>query len=70
MTVFVLYMVPVLAEVDIEAGRVVRVQVDDEAVGDAEHAFAIDGAVTSPLEMAGAVAIARSEPWPAWELGG
>lgn len=70
MTVFVRYMVPVLAEVDIEAGRVVRVQVDDEAVGDAEDAFVIDGTVLSEGDRDRSVTIASSEDWPAWEFGG
>jgi hypothetical protein len=70
MTVFVRYMVPVLAEVDIEAGRVVRVLVDDEAVGDAECALVSDSAELPAAEREGAIAIASSEPWPAWEFGG
>jgi len=70
MTVFVRYMVPVLAEVDIEAGRVVRVQVDDEAVGDPEDAFVIDGTDLSDADRDRSVTIASSEDWPAWELGG
>lgn len=70
MTVFVRYMVPVLAEVDIEAWRVVRVQVDDEAVRDAEDAFVIDGTVLSDADRDRSVTIASSEDWPAWEFGG
>jgi hypothetical protein len=58
-----------LAEVDIEAGRVVRVQVD-EAVGDPEGAFVIDGTVLSDAERDRSVTIASSEGWPAWEFGG
>jgi hypothetical protein len=70
MTVFVRYLVPVLAEVDTEASRVVRVQVDDEAVGGAEDAFVIDGSELSAADRDAAVAIASSGPWPAWEFGG
>lgn len=47
MSVFVRYNVPVLAEVDLSVGRVLRVQVDDEAVTGAEQVFAVDQA---PLE--------------------
>ena len=43
MTVFVQYLVPVLAEVDLSARRVVRVQVDDDAVGEADQVFVVDG---------------------------
>lgn len=70
MTVFVRYMVPVLAEVDIEVGRVVRVEVDDEAAGDAEGAFVIDGSVLSDADRDRSVTIASTEDWPAWEFGG
>jgi hypothetical protein len=70
MTIFVRYLVPVLAEVDTEASRVVRIQVDDEAVGRAEDAFVIDGEELSAADRDAAVAIASSGPWPAWEFGG
>lgn len=70
MTVFVRYMVPVLAQVDVAAGRVVRVEVDDEAAGDAEDVFVIDGSVLSDADRDRSVTIASSEDWPAWEFGG
>lgn len=70
MTVFVRYQVPLLAEIDIESGRVVRVRVDDEAVGDAEDVFVIDGPELSRAERDGAIELASHEPWPAWEFGG
>lgn len=70
MTVFVRYMVPVLVEVNLRSGRVARVQVDDEAVGDADDLFVIDEPDLSSADRERAVAIATDEPWPAWDLGG
>jgi|GEM_PF-5030713 len=70
MTVLVRYLVPVLVEVNLESGRVARVQVDDEAVGDVDDLWVIDEPVLSPAERERAIAIATDEPWPAWDLGG
>lgn len=68
MIVFVSFNVPVLAEVDLESGSVVRVRVDDEAVGAPSGTFSIEGAVTVD-DRQRATAIAELEDWPAWELG-
>ena len=70
MTVFVRYLVPVLVEVNLGSGGVVRVQVDDEAVGDVDDLWVIDEPVLSPTDRERAIAIATDEPWPAWDLGG
>ena len=66
---FVRYLVPVLAEVDIADGRVVRVQVEDEAVGDAEQVFAVDGTDLTDAEQEAAISVAEDSFWPAWEFG-
>jgi hypothetical protein len=68
-TVFVRYLVPVLAEVDVAAGRVIRVQVDDEAVGDAEQVFVVDGTDLADAEQEAAISVAEDSFWPAWEFG-
>jgi hypothetical protein len=70
MTVFVRYQVPVLARIDIESGQVVRVHVDDEAIGDAQDVFVTDGPELSREQREGAVEVASREQWPAWEFGG
>lgn len=67
--VFVQYHVPVLAEVDLVAGRVVRVQVDDEAVGEADQVFVLDGTDLTDAEQEAAVSVADDSFWPAWEFG-
>ena len=70
MSVFVRYNVPVLAEVDLSAGCVLRVQVDDEAVTGPEDVFAVDEPSLRDDAHHRAVEIAEHEPWPAWEFGG
>lgn len=70
MSIFVRYQVPVLAEVDLEGGRVIRVQVDDEAVGEPLDVFAVDEQGLSTADLDIAIVIAAGQPWPAWELGG
>jgi hypothetical protein len=45
------------------------VQVDDEAVGNADGAFVIDGSSLSDAERDAAIGIAEVAPWPSWELG-
>jgi hypothetical protein len=70
MSVFVRYSVPVLAEVDLSAGRVLRVQVDDEAVAGPEDVFAIDEPPLRDSDHRRAADIAEQAAWPAWELGG
>lgn len=69
MSVFVCYQVPMLVEVDIDSGRVVRVRVDDEAAPDLLDVFAIDSRELSREERDSAVEIANRETWPAWEFG-
>ncbi len=66
---FVQYLVPVLAEVDLVAGRVVRVQVDDEAVSNPEQVFVVDGTDLTDAEQEAAVSVADDSFWPAWEFG-
>jgi hypothetical protein len=70
MTVFVRYSVPVLAEVDLSVGRVLRVQVDDEAVAGPEEVFAVEQAPLGEDDQHRAREIAEDAPWPAWEFGG
>lgn len=68
MTVFLAFNVPVLAEVDLETGRVVSVQVNDEAAGEPTEVFSVEQAV-SDSERERAIQVAEREVWPAWELG-
>ena len=69
MAVFVQYVVPVLAEVDLASGRVTHVHVEDEAVGDAEDVLVIDEPDLSAADRGRAIAVAADQPWPAWEFG-
>lgn len=68
MNVFVSYTATVLAEVDLDSGQVVRVCVDDEAVGTATGAFSVECTVTA-LDRDAVTAIAERSAWPAWEFG-
>lgn len=70
MAVFVQYLVPVLAEVDLASGRVTHVHVEDEAVGDADDVLVIDEPDLSAADRERAIAVAAEQPWPAWEFGG
>lgn len=70
MSIFVRYSVPVLAEIDLASGEVVRVQVDDEAVSGPDEVFVVDEPVPVEAELLRARAVADRMPWPAWELGG
>ena len=70
MAVFVQYLVPVLAEVDLASGRVTQVHVEDEAVGDVDDVLVIDEPDLSTADRERAVAVAGEQPWPAWEFGG
>ncbi len=69
LAVFVRYQVPVFAEIAITSGRVIRVQVDDEAIGDIQGVFVVDEPpLTTDLHRR-VLAIAEGELWPAWEFG-
>ncbi len=61
MTVYVRYQVPVLAEVDLQAGRVARVVVDDEAIGEAGEVFAVGESALSASEEERALEVANTE---------
>jgi hypothetical protein len=69
MSVFVRYSVPVLAEVAV-GRRVLRVQVDDEAVAGPEDVFAIDEPPLRDSDHRRAADIAEQAARPAWEVGG
>ena len=70
MAVFVRYLVPVLAQVDLASGQVTRVHVEDETVGEAEDVLVIDEPEVSAADCERAIAVAAEQPWPAWEFGG
>lgn len=71
MAVFVRYMYPIYAEVDLDEGDVVRVVVDDESpsvrpevLDDALHPVPVNSEVKEA-----ALRIAESAMWPSWEYG-
>lgn len=70
MAVFVRYLVPVLAEIDLAADQVTQVHVEDEAVGEAADVLVIDEPDLSAADREHAIAVATDQPWPAWEFGG
>lgn len=70
MAVYVRYLVPVLAKIDLAADRVTQVHVEDEAAGEAEDVLVIDEPDLSVADRERAMAVASNQPWPAWELGG
>jgi predicted DNA-binding antitoxin AbrB/MazE fold protein len=68
-SVFVRYMYPICAEVDLEEGEVVRVVVDDESPSQAVEV--VDDSlqpVSAELKDA-AVQVAESTTWPSWDYG-
>lgn len=69
MSVFVRYKVRVLVEVDLTAGRVLSVQVDDETATGPEGVFAIDEPPLGDGHRQRAVEIIERATWPVWEFG-
>lgn len=69
MTVFVRYMYPIYAEVDLDEGEVVRVVVDDEASSQAIEV--LDDALdpVAPAVRDAALQTAESTLWPSWDYG-
>ena len=69
MTVFVRYMYPIYAEVDLDEGEVVRVVVDDEA--SSQPIEVLDDALdpAGPNVRDAALQIAESALWPSWDYG-
>ncbi len=69
MTVFVRYMYPIYAEVDLDEGEVVRVVVDDESPSQAIEVLddALDPAGPDVRDVA--LGIAESGLWPSWTYG-
>lgn len=69
MTMFVRYMYPIYAEVDLDEGEVVRVVVDDESSSQAIEVLddALDPA--GPGVGDAALRIAESALWPSWDYG-
>jgi hypothetical protein len=68
-TVFVRYLYPIYAEVDLEEREVVRVVVDDEAPR--PEMLVLDGdlhEVTADVRAA-AIEIAEDTLWPSWDYG-
>lgn len=69
MPVFVRYMYPIYAEVDLDEGDVVRVVVDDEFPSvDPEVLDDALNPVNSEVKGA-ALRIAESAMWPSWDYG-
>lgn len=66
MTVFVRYSVPVVAEIDLASGRVVRVQVDDERVSGPSEVFSVGEPDLEAAEGRRAAEVAEHEAWPQW----
>jgi hypothetical protein len=67
--VFVRYMYPIYAEVDLDEGDVVRVVVDGESPSvDPEVLDDAPNPVTSEVKDA-ALRIAESAMWPSWDYG-
>lgn len=69
MSVFVRYLYPIYAEVDLEEREVVRVVVDDEAPREEVVVLDADLRQTSPEIRAAALAIAEDTLWPSWDYG-
>lgn len=69
MRVYVEYRVPVLVEVDLDAGRVLSVHVDDESVEGPMGVIDVSPRTSSETEAATAIDLAEKETWPAWEFG-
>ena len=68
MPVYVHYRVPLVAELDIEAGEVLSVHLDDESIDGPLRATA-DGAELSLTEEERAMRIAETALWPGWQAG-
>ncbi|MGI8710748.1 MAG: hypothetical protein ACR2LA_07140 [Acidimicrobiales bacterium] len=69
MTVFVRYVYPIYAEVDLDEGEVVRVVVDDEAPS--QPIEVLDAALdpVGPDVRDIALRTAESALWPSWDYG-
>lgn len=69
MTVFVRYMYPIYAEVDMDEGHVVRVVVDDEAPSQAIEVLDDSLNPVGPDLRDAALQIAEPTMWPSWDYG-
>ncbi|MGB3055013.1 MAG: hypothetical protein WBB52_09190 [Acidimicrobiales bacterium] len=68
MSIYVHYNVPLVAEIEVAAGEVVAVHLDDEAI-EGPLAVTADGGNPPSEVRQEAIRIAESEMWPGWVPG-
>lgn len=69
MAVYVRYLYPIYAEIDLDEGDVARVVVDDEAPSQAADVLDESLRPVGPGVKAAALQIAESALWPSWDYG-
>jgi hypothetical protein len=69
MTVYVRYLYPIYAEVDLDERDVVRVIVDDESPSQPVEVLDTSLAPVASDIRAVAIEVAESSMWPSWDYG-